>query len=211
MKCPRCGESAFLMQRTQSLSNPGVVVCLRCGYRGYDGGSPYDDPSPAASAWFGIQRIYTWHGIVTWLLASIALFFVWIAAPQLFLTHQYALLRFAAFSLICSMVLGWSVGVTVFLSGLLVPRSKLIHLVAPLSVAAAVGSFHGYMIAFLIPKGEDLALIFHSPGIRVLSGAVLAMLATPIIIIRSAKMMARKGYRPPLDSSSNSGDKRWVS
>ena len=119
------------------------------------------------------------------------------------------MIYYTLLSLACSAVMGSCIGLGIFVSGWLFPNVKLLHVAIPLSAAAAIGALHGCLIGLLLQAmiGEDSML--RSEILRMVSGAGFAILATPIIVIRSAKMGARKGIRPPLESSPRTGDDRW--
>jgi len=193
-----------------TFSGPGMIVCYRCGYRGLIGG-PIIDPVREVSTFIVIQWIYLKHGLAVWLLASAALFFVWVRTPLTAVTQRGATVPYILVALGFSTVLGSAIGLSVFLGGWLFPRVRVIHLVLPLSVAAAIGALHGNWIENLIPAAVGIESLLRHQTLRTLSGAGLAMLATPIIIVRSSKMGARKGFRPPLETSPRSGDTRWDS
>jgi hypothetical protein len=209
MTCPRCGAPSAATMRRTTVPGPGMVVCFRCGYRGVIGGRRTIDPVREVSTFIGIQWIYLKHGLAVWLLASAALFFVWLRTPLTAVTQEGVIVPYILLALGFSAILGSAIGLSVFVGGWLFPRVKVIHVVFPLSVAAAIGALHGDWIENLIPAAVE-PLLRHQT-LRTLSGAGLAMLATPIIIFRSSKMGAKKGFRPPLETSPRSGDSRWDS
>jgi len=198
------------MRRT-TVPSPGMVVCFRCGYRGVIGGRRTIDPVREVSTFIGIQWIYLKHGLAVWLLANAALFFVWVRTPLTAVTQGGATVPYILVALGFSAVLGSAIGLSVLLGGWLFPRVKVIHVVLPLSVAAAIGALHGFWIENMIPTAVGVEPILRDQTLRTLSGGGLAMLATPIIIVRSSKMGAKKGLRPPLENSPRSGDSRWDS
>jgi hypothetical protein len=207
MTCPRCGAPSAATMHRSTLSGPGIVVCFRCGYRGI-GGRPTINPVREVATFIGIQWIYLKHGLAVWLLASVALFFVWVRTPLTAVTQESTTVPYILMALGFSAVLGSAIGLSVFLGGWLFPRVKVIHVVFPLSVAAAIGALHGYWIENLIPAAVGIEPLLRPQTLRTLSGAGLAMLATPIIIVRSSKMGAKKGLRPPVETSPRSGDSR---
>lgn len=209
MTCPRCGApSAATMYRT-ALSGPGIIVCFRCGYRGLMGALPATDPVREVAIFLRIQWIYVKHGLTVWLLASAVLFLAWVRTPVAVVTQAGGTVPCILLALGCAAGLGSAIGLSVFLGGWLFPRAKVVHIVFPLAVAAAIGAFHGYWIEMLIPASAEP--ILRDQTLRMMSGAVLGILATPIIIIRSSKMEAKEGLHPPHVGSARSGDSRWDS
>jgi DNA-directed RNA polymerase subunit RPC12/RpoP len=206
VKCPRCGAQTTGLERRNSLETPGFIVCFGCGYRALARRRPTIDLLHEIRTFVGIQWIYTKHGLAAWLLASVVLLITSVHST-LALFQRTIILRYATLSVFCSVILGFSLGLTMFLTGWLFPRVKVIHILAPLSLAAAIGFTQGYWIALILPKA--MAAVLRDQILRTLSGAGLAILVTPIIIVRSSKMGAKKGLRPPLNTTPHSGDVRW--
>jgi hypothetical protein len=102
--------------------------------------------------------------------------------------------------------LGWSLLSALRLAGRHFPRTPWVHVALPLLFAATVGGLYGAVLAGLERKWPGANLSSHGDGLGVVLGAVLGMLVTPIIIVRSSSVLRSKGLRPELPGPA---DSRW--
>lgn len=206
MNCPRCGHKSPSLLTDRTLNQPPVYVCLRCGLRWRRGrGINWE---LELISWAGTQTIYILHALVIWSIVNVALFFIFFQQVGAALTHPATWLgRFALISLMTAVTLGSLVQTSLLLSGWLYPHSPKVHIFVPLMTATVIGAANGVGVGLPGFYAEEAGLTPRALAIRLIAGALGAMLATPPIIIRSSRLGAKRGLRPPIPTSTE--DARW--
>lgn len=152
------------------------------------------------------EAIYVVHGAAVWGILTIATFPLIVTHPADCLRHPTkALYVYALMALAVGQFLGSALAQATRLAGHF-PAAKALQFLLPFAAAALVGALHAAFAAapMLVPDGTTLPL--RGMPLRMGITVAAALAATPIIIIRSARMGARFGLRPPARSAP---DPRW--
>jgi hypothetical protein len=209
MNCPRCGYKSPSLLIDRTLSHPPAYVCFHCGLRWRQRVQRINWELEFFS-WAGTQIIYILHALLIWSIVNVPLFFILFQHVGAVLTQPASgLIRFTLITLLTAVTLGSLVQISLFLSGWLYPQRPMVHIFVPLVTAAVIGAAHGVAVGlpgFYVAAASPIP---RALSIRLIAGALGAMLATPAIIIRSSRAGAKRGLRPSLPTSNE--DARWDS
>lgn len=183
-KCKRCGFTWFGAERSQAIDAIPVFKFLWASY-----------------------KVYILQSLLIWIFASAIQFFLVARDPlSAVLSLGDIWLPFALSIVSLGGILGVILSSGILIAGWFWPSSQKIHIFIPLMGAAILGGFQG-----LLWGKNDFILSLAGISLRddltlVISGVLLSIFATPIIIVRSYGILKQKGLRPSLKASE---DKRW--
>lgn len=152
------------------------------------------------------RAVYLFHGGVVWLIAGAVYFLVAVEGPWRYLLPPGK--PIAVHSLL-TLLAGELLGIAIYLAlkiGDQFPENRSLHVMLPLFVSAVGGVWYAQTIATpaLYPGGAVLPI--RSETLRMVTGAILGLLVTPVIIVRSTRMSVRLGFRQPV---AQERDARW--
>jgi len=185
--------------------------CVQCGFRWVQMGRLHQSINfkrELSDLWES-YKVYVSHGVVVWPIASIVHFLVsvqdpWIAVVSL--KSGWWILGLAIFCI--GIAIGFALSNAILFSGRYWPETPAVHIVLPLLCAAFVGAMQGLLWGYTNFVFFTAGIILRSESIRMISGALLGMCVTPIIIVRSSNILGKKGLRPKLKPPE---DDRWQS
>ncbi|MBI5222836.1 hypothetical protein HY990_00275 [Candidatus Micrarchaeota archaeon] len=94
------------------------------------------------------------------------------------------------------------------ISGRFWPYPRAIqHTILPLLAAASVGAVYGMVLELLARAMSGPGLLMRNFVLSYFIGAVLAMVSTPMIIVRSSAFLRHKGLRPEIRPTEE--DPKW--
>lgn len=208
MNCPRCG-SELIRYREIRFYGATAYQCARCGFQWLDMGRPrsvVDFERELKSLWEG-YKVYILHAIVVWTIASIVHFFLVVRDPLiaiLSLRSEWLLLALTVLGM--GINLGFALSTAILISGWWCPRTPAIHVILPLISAAVLGGMQGLLWGHPDFVFSSAGIVLRNEVARVITGALLGMCVTPIVIVRSSNVLKQKGLRPPLKPLE---DDRW--
>ncbi len=203
MQCLQCG-SKFVGFKEVGYMEATYYQCQQCGYKWVGMGRPHPvvEHENALKERWASYRVYLLHGLVVWGILSVG-------------------------HVVIACLLSWGgqrsfgsiwldVGGTVSFYGVLLgyvicwalrhSRRRFFIFVLPLLGAALIGGAQGaslFDLFFLLSQAASW-----KKYLLIMAGAGLALIATPIIIHRSANILRLKGFRGEEPSP---GDPRWRS
>ncbi|MBI3933974.1 MAG: hypothetical protein HY316_04730 [Acidobacteria bacterium] len=153
-------------------------------------------------------KTYCRHGLVVWAIAGTFHFLVAVVNPLDTIFSLTAKSGVGLVGLVLSMgvVLGMCLTHALGIAGRWWPHIPALHIAIPLISAAMVGTMHGWLLAGWGKMVLDASIVLRSPNLSAIVGALLAMAATPVIIVRSSGVLRRKGLRPAIRHAE---DPRW--
>jgi len=179
--------------------------CRYCGFKWMEMGRPRHEIEfeKALRERFDSYRIYILLGIAVWFIAS----FIQIIGSYLFLNPPVSIVSNWFQLLIIVLGFGATIGWAICLSLRIAGRytNPKIHIRLPLLFAAIVGALQGIILY------DNLYINYpktKSEIILIISGILLALAVTPVIIVRGSKLRKRKGYGAVQPSQK---DPRWNS
>lgn len=186
--------------------------CQDCGSKWMEMGPPrfVREMERAAKEWFAAVKVYGTHGTIVWLIPAALFFFVCVRQPFGTLTtlSMKAWLCLGFIVVLTGFLLGQSLLGALDFTGKWFPGWKAAHVIGPLVAAASLGSlFSIVLVAVSIHEFQE-EFQFRDPVFCIAIGAVLAMLSTPIIIVRSSARLKRMGFRREYRQRK---DERWDS
>lgn len=205
MQCPRCGAGSF-MRRDIGFIEGMECRCYQCGFRWIQMGrtqSGFEFERKLRDLW-ETNKVYGFHGLVIWLIASGMLFLLTMRNPiSAFLNLGDGWLIFMLTVLLAGIFLGVGISTSLLIGGRYWPNTKAVHIILPLAYASLVGVIQGLLWA---SPEFILSHILQRSQLVIIAGVLLGLISTPIIIIRSSNVLRRKGLRPDLIQPK---DDRW--
>ena len=209
MECPYCGSTSIGFEE-YNFANMSGYYCYNCGAKWIQQGKPQPiiEMEQEAKEYFTSLKTYCLHGIAVWSIEAIIHFFIVIKHPfdtlvELSLSDLSSLI---VIILVSGLVLGCNLLQVLRFTGKYWPDKKKIHIIVPLILSAFVGSCYGVIILNTVYSMQNISSNSYSADISLISGAILGIASTPIIIIRSIKALQRKGLR---FKPQNESDPRW--
>jgi hypothetical protein len=148
---------------------------------------------------------YVLHGGIVWCIAGLVYHAIVVVDPvQEFLHPRQALASSWMMTWFFGVLLGHGIQFGLLLSEQPANSRPWMHICFPLMAAACIGYLHARWAndALFVKGGTTLPL--RPLGIRYATAVILALLVTPVIVVRSVRLNERRGLRPPLDR-----DSRW--
>ena len=205
MRCPRCGAPSTTMAHRDFPGRP-VAACFACGHRWATAGV---DPRREMGHLAQMQGIYIVRGTAAWLIAAIPFVLIVLQNPITELATRTSAMTILIATVLTGAILGCGLQLSIQVSGWLFPRVPAIHLALPLIVAAVIGASSHQWLTATASLLHGTPIPFRSERVAVVTGVILALIATPAVIIRSSKAIARAGLTPPTAAHHN--DPRWRS
>jgi hypothetical protein len=153
-------------------------------------------------------KVYALHAMAVWIVASIVYFFLVVHDPLMTILSLKLIewLSLALSVLGMGTILGFALYTALLISGWGWPRITAVHIFLPLISAAVLGGMWGLWWGnpdFIL---FSIGIALRNEFVRVITGALLGMCVTPIVIIRSSNVLRQKGLRLPLKRPE---DNRW--
>jgi len=209
MECPSCGSTQIGYREMMGFTG---YQCQNCGSKWMEMGPPrfVREMQRASEEWFAAVKVYGIHGTIVWLIPSVVYFFACVQQPFATLIALSAKTwgSLAFIVLLTGFFLGQSLLGALDLTGKWCPGWKAAHIIGPLSAAASVGSLFGLVLVGVSIQTFQDELQLRNPILCMVVGAALAMLATPVIIVRSGARLKRLGFRR---ETRQRKDERWDS
>lgn len=197
MKCQRCGSNRIRYREIRFMDTV-ECVCSECEFHWMQMGKPQSGAefkSNIVSLWES-WKVYVSHAVIVWFIVSILHFLVALPHP----IDAISTIREGWISLSFSVIfigisLGFVLSNAILISGRFWPQKPAVHIALPLFCAASVGILQG--ILWLDPNFvlSTSNIMLRSEIVVLISGTLLALLSTPIIIVRSSSVLRRKGLR----------------
>jgi hypothetical protein len=208
------GENIF--GRDVGYMDAAICQCSQCQFRWIQAGwrSQIEEQQRVAflELW-NMVKVYCLHGLVVWPIFGVIHFLCVVPRP-IGAFCGGGLSRAAVIIgllLITGLCLGYALQVALNWTSRWLPNVRRAHILVPLLFAFSIGSTYGAVLGQIgISKieGFDQTFLTRSESLSAILGGVLAMVATPIIIVRSRNLRIRKGwYTPPPTPK----DPRWDS
>lgn len=152
------------------------------------------------------HAVYFVHGGLVWVIICVVSFPLVVSHPVNSLLHpSKALFVYLSMTLVIGEALGSAIHAALRIADGF-PTLRVIHIVLPLVAAACVGAVHAALAPAAIWIPDSSVLPLRPMPVRLVTALLLALVATPVIIIRSARLNARLGYRPRIRTER---DARW--
>jgi hypothetical protein len=208
-----CGSEA-VFGRDVGYMDATICQCPHCHHQWIQMGRRRhlrEEQSLAMREWWSTVWIYCLHGVFVWPIFSLVHFLIVVPHPIKIVVEfgprvGGIVLGLAAAGGVC---LGYGLQSALNWTSRLWPAVRAMHVLVPLLVAAVAGGLYGGILSQLgesDPGLREVGFTARAQWFSMTLGAAFGMLATPIIIVRGSKVLARKGLRRPLPKPR---DPRW--
>jgi len=185
-----------------------MCQCEYCGFRWIQMGKPSDlvKFEKEVRYWWESHKAYVLHGVITWGIANIPYFFLAVKEPcKAILTLKTGWILLILFALGYGILIGFLLWESLAFAGRW-SKKPWIHILLPLICAFSLGCWYG--IVWGSPRFVFLSkgIVLRNQIFLCITAGIFVLLITPIIIIRSSRVVKRKGLRPEIFSER---DERW--